>query len=326
MSKATHNDPQTPPAWMGTVLRVAGVYNLLWGAATVLFPTQTLSLLGLSPLPTYPELWQCIGMIVGVYGIGYWFAANNAYVHWPIVLVGLLGKIFGPIGFASAVIQGRFPPSMGVTILTNDLIWWVPFTLMLFGAARSHQVAVMHQHRLTAKTNAEDLTDQHGRSFGDIVATGLSVVVFLRHAGCTFCRETLAEIQSRRPELDQSQATLVLVHMGDEGDDSRQFFDQYGLSEVARISDPGGLLYEAHDLGMGSFRQMFGPNVWWRGAKAFLMKRHGIGKLVGNGFQMPGSVVYVDGKVANATRPDDASYIPDVCQLASDAATQGTAA
>ena len=47
-------------------------------------------------------------MIVGVYGVGYATAALDPSRHWPVVLVGLLGKIFGPIGFLSAVVGGRF--------------------------------------------------------------------------------------------------------------------------------------------------------------------------------------------------------------------------
>jgi hypothetical protein len=70
-------------------------------------------------------------MIVGVYGIGYGIAAYDSARHWPIVLVGLLGKIFGPIGFVWAATQGELPWSAGATILTNDLIWWIPFALIL---------------------------------------------------------------------------------------------------------------------------------------------------------------------------------------------------
>lgn len=47
------------------------------------------------------------------------------------MLVGFLGKVFGPIGFAQALWTGRFPLSFGVNIVFNDLIWWVPFFLIL---------------------------------------------------------------------------------------------------------------------------------------------------------------------------------------------------
>lgn len=123
--------------WAFWWLWAAGVYNIVWGAAVVLFPALLFDLAGMEQ-PRYPQLWQCIGMIVGVYGIGYIAAARDHRRHWPIVLVGLLGKIFGPIGFAQAVIAGDLPITFGITILTNDLVWWVPFTLMLRDAWRSH--------------------------------------------------------------------------------------------------------------------------------------------------------------------------------------------
>jgi hypothetical protein len=111
---------------MSVVLRAAAIYNLAWGAAVVLFPLAPFRWAGMD-LPNYPELWQCIGMIVGVYGVGYWIAASDPRRHWPIVLVGLLGKILGPIGFVSAAARGTLPWVAGWTIVTNDLIWWLPF-------------------------------------------------------------------------------------------------------------------------------------------------------------------------------------------------------
>ncbi len=120
-------------AWARICLRCAGVYNLAWGCAVIAFPNLLFDLFGM-PRPNYPEIWQCVGMIVGVYGIGYWIAANDPRRHWPIVLVGLLGKIFGPIGFAMALARGVFPPGFGLTILTNDLVWWIPFALILWDA------------------------------------------------------------------------------------------------------------------------------------------------------------------------------------------------
>jgi ligand-binding SRPBCC domain-containing protein len=121
------------PAWAKWWLRAAGIYNLVWGAVVIAFPNALFDACGI-PRLNYPEIWQCVGMIVGVYGIGYLAAAEDSVRHWPIVLVGLLGKVFGPIGFAGALTQGTFPPAFGLTILTNDLIWWVPFTLILWHA------------------------------------------------------------------------------------------------------------------------------------------------------------------------------------------------
>ena len=123
------------PAFAGPVLRIAALYNLAFGAFAVLFPTLWFEWAGL-PAPAYPSLFQCIGMIVGVYGVGYWLAARDPLRHWPIVLVGFLGKIFGPIGFIQTVLAGDIPWSFGIMIIFNDLIWWIPFAGILLAASR----------------------------------------------------------------------------------------------------------------------------------------------------------------------------------------------
>ena len=94
--------------WMKSVLKLAGVYNLLFGLWVIGWPGAWFSMAGMEP-PRYPFLWQCIGMIVGVYGVGYLIAAQAPLKHWPIVLVGFLGKVFGPIGFVWAASQGDIP-------------------------------------------------------------------------------------------------------------------------------------------------------------------------------------------------------------------------
>jgi len=117
--------------WMRRVLQIAGVYNLGWGTSVILFPNLFFDLADM-PRPSYPMIWQCVGMIVGVYGVGYLAASSDALRHWPVVLVGFLGKVFGPIGFAWYTIQGFFPLEFGLIIVCNDLIWWFPFGRMLW--------------------------------------------------------------------------------------------------------------------------------------------------------------------------------------------------
>jgi hypothetical protein len=130
-SKVTPNKP-----WMAGVLWTAAIYNLAWGGFVILFPDLPFRWAGLE-LPNYPEIWQCVGMVVGVYGVGYAIAAGNPMRHWPIVLVGLLGKLLGPIGFLNAAERGRLPWRAGWINIFNDLIWWVPFFMILQAAYRS---------------------------------------------------------------------------------------------------------------------------------------------------------------------------------------------
>lgn len=62
-----------------------------------------------------------------------------------------------------------------------------------------------------------------GVSLAEISRQGPAIVVFLRHAGCTFCREALADIATRRARIVSAGARTVLVHMGDDAS-SRAFF------------------------------------------------------------------------------------------------------
>lgn len=126
---------------MRWLLLLAGIYNLAWGAAVIAFPVASYRWCGFPDSQASMPLWQCLGMIVGVYGIGYAIAAFDPVRHWPIVLVGLLGKVFGPIGMAHAIWNGTLPLSAGRTCLSNDLIWWIPFTAILAYARRIERSA-----------------------------------------------------------------------------------------------------------------------------------------------------------------------------------------
>src|SRR5213082_352974 len=108
--------------WLRVALALAGVYNLVWGTAVVLWPDVTFRRGGLAtaerPLAD-AAVWQCLGMVVGVYGVGYLIAARDPVRHWPIVLVGLLGKLLGPLGYLLAAARGGLPWTTGYTLLFN---------------------------------------------------------------------------------------------------------------------------------------------------------------------------------------------------------------
>lgn len=300
--------------WMGKTLKLAGIYNLLWGAAVVLLPKWTLSLTGLNggdfPAPRYPELWQCIGMIVGVYGIGYWIAGSDPVRHWPIVLVGFLGKIFGPIGLVMSLLKGTLPFQMVATCVFNDFIWWVPFAMILWHAAvQSSQV----QRTMIDAKPSETMTDQNGLTVFEHSTRGDFLLIFLRHTGCTFCREAIADVVAAKDELEAGGINVGFVHMG--AAESTKWFEEYDATAMPRFSDPQRQLYDEFELRTGSFLELFGLSSFVRGFKAALLDRHGFGKLEGNGLQMPGAFLIRDGKVVSAFRHKNASDRPNYVEL-----------
>ena len=126
---------------MRLVLRLAAVYNILWGLWVVLWPSSFFELVGMEPV-NHLMIWQGMGMVIGVYGLGYWWAAEDPIRHWPIVAVGFLGKLFGPLGFAMNFFSGDAPWEFFYTLITNDFIWWIPFFLILREAYRKHKLVL----------------------------------------------------------------------------------------------------------------------------------------------------------------------------------------
>jgi len=300
-------------------LLAAAAYNVVWGAVVIGAPESLFHWTRMEP-PRYLEIWQCVGMIVGVYGIGYAIAAFDPLRHWPIVLVGLLGKILGPVGFATAMAKGVFPPRFAVTILTNDLAWWVPFGGILWAAMSEAQrpadITVLELREALRRAK-----DQHGTSLYDRSISGPILVVLLRHQGCTFCRKALADVAADRLRMEQVGVTPVLVHLGTEVQ-ARMLFARYGLDDLPRVSDPTARLYRSLGLGRGRFLQLVGPAAWVRGFRSVVIERHGLSGLAGDGFQMPGVFLIRDGRVessfvhrVSSDRPNYSDLIEDGREL-----------
>lgn len=129
---------------MRVILQLAAIYNLLWGAFVILFPQTYFVAAGMEAI-NHPMVWQGMGMVVGVYGLGYWWAASDPYTHWPIIAVGFLGKIFGPLGFIMNYLAGLVPAGFLYVLVTNDFIWWIPFGWMLFHIYREKREEILFQ-------------------------------------------------------------------------------------------------------------------------------------------------------------------------------------
>lgn len=114
---------------------IAAAYNAGFGAFAVLSPGSFFELFRMEP-PRYPQVWQCLGMVIGLYGLLYAHAARRLDTARPAILVGLLGKLLGPLGWALAVGEGAWPIRTLPLIVFNDLLWWLPFTLFLLEGTR----------------------------------------------------------------------------------------------------------------------------------------------------------------------------------------------
>lgn len=115
------------------VFALAGIYNVAWGLYAVLDPQWLFRVAGMAPM-RHPQIFATLGMVVGLYGILYFEVAREPERGWLIAAVGLAGKVLGPVGFALLVANGAWPLAAAILVVTNDLVWWLPFGLYLYDA------------------------------------------------------------------------------------------------------------------------------------------------------------------------------------------------
>ncbi len=100
--------------WMSAVLRFAGCFNLLAGAAMVSLYHEGYELLGV-PKPELVLPVQIMGILVGLFGLGYHWVASRPVENRDILRLGFLAKLicsltaywyvlFGPLGIGFALV------------------------------------------------------------------------------------------------------------------------------------------------------------------------------------------------------------------------------
>ncbi len=303
----------SPKAWMARILWAAGFYNICWGIAVVCWPGKILKLLGMASM-SYPEVWQYVGVLTGVYGIAYLLVAVSPLQNWPIIFIGLVTKLMGPVGFVYSARQGHLPWQFGWTVLGNDVIWWVPFGIILWRAYQYHVISYrtkspeVQEFALRVRTN-------EGLSLLEMSKRKPLMLVFLRHLGCPFCRNLMNDLSKQRRLLESSDTSLVLVHMSTD-EQAERILSRFGLADLPRISDRRRALYRAFGLQMGSLWQVFGPQLWLRALQ--YISRFGQNPMPegGNVFQLPGVFLIYHGHVAHSFLYHDIGNKPNFNLLA----------
>ena len=112
------------------VFAAAGLYNIAWGLYSAADPQWLFRFADMPPM-AHPQIFACLGMVIGLYGVLYLEVARVPERGWLIAAVGLAGKLFGPFGLAVLILDGTWPVATIVLCLTNDLVWWIPFGLYL---------------------------------------------------------------------------------------------------------------------------------------------------------------------------------------------------
>ena len=137
---------------------------------------------------------------------------------------------------------------------------------------------------------------------------GPRLLVFLRHFGCIFCREMVADL--RKASDSAADYPPILFFFQGTATEGRAFLRR-DWPEVAAISDPPLYFYDALGVGRASFLQAIGPKVLFSARRRALEKGHEFGPRSGDIWRMPGVFIVEGARILWRFEPHHAADHPD---------------
>lgn len=156
--------------------------------------------------------------------------------------------------------------------------------------------------------------DQHAVSLLNRSREKPTLVVFLRHAGCPFCAEAIADVSKQRAAIESRSVNIVFICQWPDGQ-ALHLFENAGIADLPRIHDPNCSLYNAFGLRRGNLWQIAGPFVWFRVLQAAIAG-HRVGRVLGDAFQMPGTFLIRDGEIIHRYKHRSQASRPDYLRIA----------
>ena len=122
-------NPKPLKSWMHLLLKFAGGYNLIAGLSMILFYHEGFKLMGI-PKPEFSLPIQLVGLLVGLFGIGYLMVDRAPVQNRNVLLLGFLSKLLGPMLAIGYVVKGDLPLSMIPVLFFADTIYLIPFWMI----------------------------------------------------------------------------------------------------------------------------------------------------------------------------------------------------
>lgn len=120
-----------------------------------------------------------------------------------------------------------------------------------------------------------------------------TMLVFLRHFGCMFCREMVADLR-HHSETDGERERILFFYQGTVPE-GREFFGKHWSSARA-IADQSLKFYEGFGVPKATLAEAFSPAVWRSGMKTW-SRGHRPGRPQGSIRQMPGLMWVQAGRI-----------------------------
>ena len=116
--------------WMSYLLYFAGTYNLLVMLTLLALYHEALRTLGIEK-PNLLLFVQLVGILVGLFGVGYLIVARNPVENRNVLLLGFLSKFLGTILGLAYFALGKVPVTFLVLLIFSDIVYLPPFWIIL---------------------------------------------------------------------------------------------------------------------------------------------------------------------------------------------------
>jgi hypothetical protein len=116
--------------WMKFVLRFVAVFNVLAGLFMLLGYHETYKIIGMNkPDISFPI--QLVGILVGLFGVGYYLVAKDPIENRNVLMLGFWSKLLGSCLGTYYVVRGQLPLQFVAVYFFADVIYLPPFYIIL---------------------------------------------------------------------------------------------------------------------------------------------------------------------------------------------------
>ncbi|MBI1191952.1 MAG: redoxin domain-containing protein [Bacteroidetes bacterium] len=301
--------------WSKAILMTAALYHLGWGLIASFIPGRMLAWM-VSNSTVSPFSLQIIGIVTFCLGIAYALASFDPFRQWVVSVAGLVFSGICSVAYWVDLQTGNAEPGFLPVVLSNWVIWVPLLGLVVYMIYRnSYRTDDLLIATFSSKEYPLDLFDTtRGDNLMELTQESKVLLVFLRHFGCPFCKDTMDQIAQVHQDFTRCGTRVVLVYMVSP-EEAREHLQKYNLEHLDQISDAESILYKKFRLRKGRAGELFGPRALLRFGQLLVSRGYVIGKEVGDSFQMPGVFLLHKGEVISGYVHESAGDRPNYNRL-----------
>jgi len=115
---------------MRRLLYFAAIYNLLAGFTMTVLYHEVYMTFGWTK-PERMLFTQLVGILVALFGVGYWMVAREPVENRNVLLLGFLSKLLGSVLGLGYVASGKLSLLFFITLIFSDIVYLPFFAVIL---------------------------------------------------------------------------------------------------------------------------------------------------------------------------------------------------